>query len=319
MKTFHKDKIVAALAAALLICGCKGKPAPAKVETPQAPGAPTGAKAGEPPEDLSSSLKSRIEGTIRQNLGVPQQVTMSVGSVSNSDIPGFQKGELTFSVPGRGSQNQDFYITTDKKFIIMGRAFDLSVDPAEQARRKADETVKKIDLSDVPSRGPENAKVTIVEYSDFQCPFCSKAYATLEGDILKKYGKKVRFVYKNFPLTAIHPWAESAAVGAECAYAQNKKAFWTFYDNLYKNQSTINAQNLRETLTGYAKEAGLKVDAFTTCYDTQATKDRVQKQMQEASAVGIQSTPSFFINGQAVIGSQPADAFEKVIKEELAK
>ena len=302
-------KLAIALSIALLFLTCKEKQAPAVAE---APGAPAVVQSGGPEIALPSGLKSRIEDRVRQTWNVPQNIPLTVGSVVSSGIAGIQKGSLTFVIPGQGKRSEDFYITEDKRFLLLGMVLDLTIDPFV-------EIMKKIDLTDYPSKGPEGAKVTIVEYSDFQCPYCARAFATVEGDVLKKYGKKVRFFYKHFPLTQIHPWADAAAIGADCAYIQNKKAFWGFYDKLYKNQSSINQQNLKEKLLSYAKEEGLKIDKFTTCIDKQETKDRVQKQMQEGNEVGVRSTPCFYINGRQVLGAQPAEAFEGVIKKELSR
>jgi len=313
MTHYFGKKLAAALFSTLLIIGvgCKGKPSAEKTIPPPSPGPAAKAPEG-PAVALSKEIKNRIEDIIRQNYSnLPPQVSFTFGSVISSEVQGLLKGEFTMSLQGQ-TQSDTFYITQDKRFLVLGRAFDISEDPFLAI-------MKKIDLTDVPSRGPEKAKVTIVEYSDFQCPFCSRAYATIEGDVLKKYGKKVRFVYKHFPLTNLHPWAESAAIGAECAYIQKKNAFWDIYNDLYKNQSSITLQNLREKLLEYAKKAGLKIDAFTACVDSQATRERVNKQIQEATAVGVRSTPSFFVNGRALIGAQPADKFEAVIKKELSR
>jgi len=301
-------KLAIALSVTLLLLTCKEKPAPAGGG---APGAPTVAQTSGPEIALPSGLKSRIEDWVRQAWNVPQNIPLTVGSVVSSGVTGIHKGSLTFEIPGQGKRLEDFYVTEDKRFLLLGQVMDLTVSPFT-------EIMKKIDLTDYPSKGPEGAKVKIVEYSDFQCPYCAKAFATMEGEVLKKFGKKVRFFYKHFPLP-MHPWALDAAIGADCAYLQNKKAFWGFYDKLYKNQSGINQQNLKEKLLSYAKEEGLKIDKFTTCIDKQETKDRVQKQIQEGTQVGVRSTPCFYINGRALLGAQPAEAFEGVIKKELSK
>jgi len=308
MERNSKVILAIALSVTFLLVTCKEKPAPTGAG---APGAPEMAKPSGPEIALPSDLKSKIEDRVRQTWGVPQNIPLTIGSVVSSGIAGVLKGSLTFDIPGQGKRPENFYITEDKRYLLLGQIVDLTVDPFA-------EIMKKIDLTDYPSKGPENAKVKIVEYSDFQCPYCAKAFATMEGEILKKYGKKVRFIYKHFPLP-MHPWAVDAAIGADCAYLQNKKAFWGFYDKLYKNQSSINQQNLKEKLLSYAKEEGLKIDKFTTCIDKQETKDRVQKQMQEGNEVGVRSTPCFYINGRQVLGAQPAEAFEGVIKKELSR
>jgi protein-disulfide isomerase len=178
---------------------------------------------------LAEQTQKQLIEKLAEGRTYTQNIPFTVGSVFSSGIAGVQKGSLTFDIPGQGKRSESFYITEDKRFLLLGQIVDLTVDPFV-------EIMKKIDISDSPSKGPEGAKVKIVEYSDFQCPYCARAFATIEGDVLKKYGKKVRFIYKHFPLP-MHNWAVDAAIGADCAYLQNKKAFWGFYDKLYKNQA----------------------------------------------------------------------------------
>lgn len=176
----------------------------------------------------------------------------------------------------------------------------------------------KIDLKRKPARGPANAKVTIVEYGDFQCPFSARAYQTMENQVLKEYDGKVRFIYKNF-LIATHPWAESAAIASECALDQkNPTAYWKLYHYFFENQGDLTTDNLK----GKSIEAlkGTKIDAatFTDCFDNKKTQYIVKKEMAEGSSVGVNGTPFFVINGHGQGGAQPFDVYKTLIDSALA-
>jgi protein-disulfide isomerase len=166
-------------------------------------------------------------------------------------------------------------------------------------------------VDDDPAKGPANAPVTIVEFSDFQCPFCGRAEATVK-QVLDNYKDKVRFVYRDFPL-GMHPYAPKAAEAAECAHEQGK--FWEYHDALYADQSKLSVPDLEAT----ADKLGLKTDTFKTCLESGKYTSEVNKDMADAQKAGVNSTPSFFINGIAVIGAQGYQAFADIIDRELSK
>lgn len=160
-----------------------------------------------------------------------------------------------------------------------------------------------------PSRGPEEAPVTIVEFSDFQCPFCRRASATID-ELLKSYDGKVRLVFRHFPLPN-HPQAFRAAQAAVCAEAGGR--FWEYHDRLFA------AQNLSdEMLKGMASEAGLDAESFSACLDSARAREQVNKDLQEGRKIGIQGTPFFTINGRPVRGAVESSEFRRIIDRELA-
>lgn len=150
-----------------------------------------------------------------------------------------------------------------------------------------------------------NAPVTIVEYSDFECPFCGRAAPTVNG-VLQKYGNKIKLVYKHFPLS-FHPNAKPAALASECAAEQGK--FGEYHDKLFENQTALSAANLKQ----YAVDLGLNVEQFNQCLDTAEYSSKVDAQFAEGSQFGVSGTPTFFINGQKLVGAQPTESFEAVI------
>jgi protein-disulfide isomerase len=162
-----------------------------------------------------------------------------------------------------------------------------------------------------PVRGPANAKITLVEFLDFQCPFCSRVQPTL-AQIQKTYGDKVRIVFKHLPLR-IHAQAPGAAAAAEAAHSQDK--FWEMHDLMFANQRDLGDAKYQE----WARQLGLDMDRFQKDLKSPAVGQRIEADSQEAAKLGVSGTPAFFINGRYVSGAQPFDAFKKVIDEELTK
>jgi protein-disulfide isomerase len=165
---------------------------------------------------------------------------------------------------------------------------------------------------DDPSQGSATAPVTVVEYSDFQCPFCGRVVPTLK-DIRTKYGDKVRLVWKDFPLTQIHPQAFVAAQAGNCAREQGK--FWEYHDRLFANQQALQPEFLKK----YAAEVGLDAAKFNTCLDSSKYEARVQESLGAGTRLGITSTPTVYINGRMVNGAQPIEVFQTLIDDELAR
>jgi protein-disulfide isomerase len=168
-----------------------------------------------------------------------------------------------------------------------------------------------VDVGTAPIRGGKDAKITIVEFSDFQCPFCSRVNPTL-AQINQTYGDKVRVAFKHLPLR-IHPDAPAAHAAAEAAHRQGK--FWEMHDKIFANQRELKPEKFKE----YARETGLDVAKFEKDVASPDVKKKVDADTQEADKLGVSGTPAFFINGRYLSGAQPFEAFKKIIDEELAK
>jgi predicted DsbA family dithiol-disulfide isomerase len=164
-----------------------------------------------------------------------------------------------------------------------------------------------------PSFGKADAKVNVIEFSDFQCPFCSRAADTL-NQLKKKYGSKVKFTFKQFPLP-IHKDARLAAEASMCVNDQGSDKFWKFHDLAFKNQDKLEKANLEK----WAKDVGADSKKFTECLDSKKFTSIVQGELDEGSKAGISSTPTFFINGRLLEGAQPIEKFAVIIDEELEK
>lgn len=163
-----------------------------------------------------------------------------------------------------------------------------------------------------PSLGSASAPVTLVEFSDYQCPFCGRVEPTLK-QLRDTYGDKIRLVWKDFPLTQIHPQAFKAGEAAHCAGDQGK--YWELHDVLFSNQQALMPDDLKR----HAARIGLNADAFSQCLDSSKYGERVRDGVSEGGDLGVNSTPTIFINGRRLSGAQPYEAFVAIIDEELAR
>jgi protein-disulfide isomerase len=168
----------------------------------------------------------------------------------------------------------------------------------------------QVATADSPSQGPANAPIELIEFSDFQCPFCLRANPTVK-QVLSTYGNKIRFVYRNYPLPS-HPNARPAAEAAQCANDQGQ--FWAYHDRLFADPTKLSDADLK------ASAAALGMDAakFNACFDSHKYKTRIDTDLQAGNEAGVNGTPAFFVNGRLLSGAQPFEEFKRVIDEELA-
>lgn len=255
------------------------------------------------------ALERKIELQVRSYFNIPPNVNVNIASRTASEVPGYDKLDVTMSL-GPRSSNQQFLISKDNSTLIRWEKMDLNNDP-----------MKMIDLSGRPWRGNKDAKVVIVNYDDFECPFCARMHQTLFPTILKTYGDQVKIVYKDFPLTGIHPWAMHAAVNANCLAAQNNDAFWEFADYAHANQKDLTADS-NKTETAFAKidqvtneigkKHGLDSEKLNGCMKQQS-ETAVRASMLEGDKLGVESTPTLFINGEKVPGAFPESELRPII------
>lgn len=228
---------------------------------------------------------------------------ISTADFQPTEINGLKKGFIQIS-----NRNFPILMTDDGKYLIAGEVADTTVNIAK-------ETMDKISLDDVPVKGNKDAKVTIVEYSDFQCPFCNRANPILD-QIIKDYKDNVKLAYKQFPLP-MHNWAKPASIAALCAYklGGNDK-FWDYHDKLFNNQGQINVGNSTDKFNEYAKDLGIDSKKFNECLSDKSITDKLGKEMAEANTIGVNSTPSFVVNGIMVRGANP-DGLKSAVEKGL--
>ena len=260
--------------------------------------------------DVPQADKERIEVSVRKNLSVLPNWEVRLSTVQPSPIEGLYRGTVEFK-QGETLRYQNVFISKDFKDYILGNHFDARED-TDKAR------LEKIRLEGAPFQGAANAKVTVVEFSDFQCPSCKTAYERLKADkIVKGYAGKVRVVFKNRPFPQYHDWAVPAAVAARCAYRLDPKAFWSMADDLFLHQSTITAVNLWGHVSASAAKAGLNASDFKDCFDGKETLESIQADVNEAESLGVTQTPTFFVNGRAVVGYPGGANFRLLIDDFL--
>jgi len=268
----------------------------------------TNSSSGNSAAALSQTQKS-IEAYLRNLYAFGPDVQVTVGAPKESGVEGLL--EITINVViGENKEAAKFYISKDGRYLFRGELSDMTKDPLAEARAK-------IQMNDAPSLGDAKAPVTLVEYSDFECPVCRNLHDALRG-MLPTYAGKIRVVFKDFPIEQIHPWARTAAIAGRCAYQQDPKAFWKMYDLIYDNQELISAANAWTKMTDYAGQTGLNADAFKSCMASPAAGEAVNASRANGQLLEVGSTPTIFVNGRRIVGADP-HLLEQYINYELAQ
>jgi protein-disulfide isomerase len=248
----------------------------------------------------------KIEHQVRAFYTIPAEVKVTVGVITPStDWPGYDA--VSVNIDGGDGKQKDykFLLSKDRATMLRVTKFDLTKDPFA-------ELMSKIDVKDRPTRGAKSAKVVAINFDDFECPFCSRMHQTLFPEIFKEYGDRVTFIYKDDPLTEIHPWALHAAVDANCLAAQSGDAYWDFADYIHANKHEVDVEKTPaarfEAIDKMTTLQGQKhnVDAvkLQACVKAQ-NEDAVRASMKEADGLGVNGTPALFINGRKIDGAVP--------------
>lgn len=265
----------------------------------------------------SPELERSVDKLVHATFNLPPYVGVKVTERKPSDqFAGYDKLTVVLSA-GEQSQTQEFLLSKDGKTLISIKKMDLTRDP--QA-----ELMAKIDLQGRPVRGNKDAKVTVVVYDDFQCPYCSRMHQTL-NDVLKTYGDRIKVVYKDFPLKEIHPWAERAAIDSECLAKVDGSAYWDFADYVHANgreiqgdRSPVSTQ--QAAVDKIALEVGKRHStnsaALESCVKSQPKTD-LEASVKEAEALGVESTPEVIVDGMKMDGAVPEAELRAVLDKEL--
>ncbi|MDG2307999.1 MAG: thioredoxin domain-containing protein [Candidatus Binatia bacterium] len=256
-------------------------------------------------------LVSRIRRHFESSGQIPGDVNMELLRVEDAEIGELQRGVLRLWKDDQ-EQELDFLVSADGRWFLRVAPVDLTVDPIAQV-------IDSITIGpDDPYLGGKDAEVTIVEYSDFQCPFCARAETIVKDDVLREYGDKVRFVYKQMPLVSIHPWAQPASEIGLCVFREGgNDVYWKYHREVFARQSDVEVATATEQLLAIAGEAGGDVAKVTACFEAAETAAIISATLEEAEELSVNSTPTFFINGRRLSGAQPLEAFKAVIDPEL--
>jgi len=286
-------QFLAGLFALCLAVGCKAQSA--------APGAP------------DATLNRRIEVMVRSQFSIPPEVSVALGHRTTSQISGYDTLPITLS-NGSTKKVIDFLISTDNQKLARLETFDLAKSP-----------IFNIDIAGRPIRGNPEAKVTVINFDDLECPYCARMHTSLFPMTMDRYKDKVRFIYKDDPLTELHPWAMHAAVDANCLADLSSPAYWNFVDYVHAHGQEVNGEdrNLSKsfaTLDKIAREEGnvakldsAKLDACLAKQD----ESQVRASAKEAEALGIDGTPAVFVDGERINGAVPAEQVWMVIDRAL--
>jgi protein-disulfide isomerase len=274
-----------------------------------------GCSAQSTPPDLAK----RIEAEVRTYYKLPGEVAISVGDLKpSSEFPNYDAVVISFANGARQDHYQ-FLVSKDRKTLIRVTRLDISQDPYAKV-------MKKIDIAGRPVRGNKNARVVAVNFDDFECPFCAHMHATLFPELLKEYGDRVAFVYKDFPLAEIHPWAVHAAVDANCLAAQSSDAYWDFADYVHGDPNMVNDEKGlpaqfaaldRITMT-QGQNHHLDQSKLAACVKAQ-DDSAVEASIHEGEALGVEATPTMFVNGEEVDGALPISQLRTVFDNALKR
>jgi protein-disulfide isomerase len=268
---------------------------------------PASAKASAP-SAAPTPLQKTIEAYLRNLYAFGPEVHLTVSVPKETEVSGLL--ETVVSVKsGDSTEDARFYVSKDGKYLIRGEVSDLAKDPLAQNRAL-------IDFQGAPSMGDPKAAVTLVEFSDFQCPVCRNLHEVMRG-MLRNY-PQVRLVFKDFPIEVLHPWARTAALAGRCAYQQDPAAFWKMYDSIYDNQEIISAENAWMKVSEYAGQAGLNADSFRACMASPEPAAAIDASRANAQKLDVNSTPTIFVNGRKLIGADP-HLLEQYIQYEIAR
>lgn len=257
----------------------------------------------------------KIERQVRFYYTIPPEVKVAVGPLRSSDFPNYNALTITFD--NGKKKDYEFLLSKDGNTLVRLTRMDLNKDPYV-------EIMNKIDVSGRPVRGNKNAKVTVVNYDDFECPFCSRMHQTLFPELLKEYGDRVQFIYKDYPLTEIHPWATRAAINATCLADQNGEAYWDFADYIHGNQGEVNKEKQKDAQFSAldkitmieAQKHNLDLAKLQSCIKAQDEKS-VRASMREGDELGVSATPTLFVNGEKIDGAVPPDQLRDVLDRAL--
>jgi len=257
--------------------------------------AATVAMAQQPTAATAASQAQKVEVFLRYYFALGAEVQITVSTPTELGTSGLLEVPIEVK-SAEGSDKIKMYLTKDGRYLLRGELSDLTTDPLA-------ENIAKMQTANAPVLGDPKAPITLVEYSDFECPVCRNLHDALRG-LLPNY-PQVKVIFKDFPIDAIHPWARTAALAGRCAYQQNPKAFWKVYDLIYDNQDLISAATAWDKMLDLAGRAGLNTDTFKSCLASPQAAAEVDASLANGQLLEVRATPTVFVNGRRISGADP--------------
>jgi protein-disulfide isomerase len=248
---------------------------------------------------------------LQKHFKIPTPDAITLGPAFKTPLDGLLARQLTVRNDQGQTVGATIFFDQNENKAIIGQYIDTSAEPWGRVNMGA------VTLNDRPEQGPVDAPVTIVEFADFECPFCAHAFTVLETLVNTTYRGKVKLIFKAYPLNQ-HLWAMKAAEAAECARLQNPAAFWDFARYFYTNQGSININNIQQNVDKVAKQQKLDAPSLKACMNSPQTEARVKQDQNDGNSIRVSSTPTFFVNGIPVVGLPDNKTMTFVIDSELA-
>ncbi|MGA9354215.1 MAG: thioredoxin domain-containing protein [Terriglobales bacterium] len=301
MTRIHRNMLAGLLVSGSLLSLTEAQTQPQLSDRPAAKPAskvanPVGPATVLPTEDTVNSF-------LMQTFGYDPTISWKVGDIRPSEIPGLAAVDVVITTP-QGSNANRLLVSSDGKHAITGEILPFGIKPYEEAREKLEQGVNG------PAKGPANAPVTIIEFSDMQCPHCQKAAPVVESLLAQE--PDAHFVFQNFPLP-MHNWAEKAAAYVDCVGRASNEAVWKFIQKTFEDQTNITEANVDEKLKAIATASGANADEMAACAAKPETKSRIEASEALGKAVGVTGTPTLFINGRSVGATAPLETLKKIV------
>ena len=267
-----------------------------------------GASAQQPAATGTPSQAQKVEAFLRYYFALGPEVQITVTAPTELGTSGLLEVPIDVKTP-EGSENIKMYMTKEGRYLLRGELWDLTTDPLA-------ENVAKMQLAYAPVLGDPKAPITVVEYSDFECPVCRNLHDALRG-LLPNY-PQVKLIFMDFPIDSIHPWARTAALAGRCAYQQNPKAFWKLYDLIYDNQEIISAASAWDKMLDFVGRTALNTETFKSCLTSPQAAGEVDASLANGQLLEVRSTPTVFVNGRRLVGAD-AHTIQQYIDYQLAQ
>ena len=255
--------------------------------------------------------KATLEAYVRHLYVMDPSIAVQVADPKPSQqMPGYMD-VMVHASKGPASQDFKFYVSKDGAHFVQGTVYDIAHNPF-----KAE--LDRLNTVGAPGWGTTGAPVVIVEFSDFECPFCKEEAKMLRDNLLNAYPKQVKLYYKEFPILSLHPWSMPAAIAGRCVARQNVNTFWDYHDWIFGHQQEVTAENFKDKVSAWVKDRkDLDALQFGQCFDTKATEPEVNKSLEMGRSLEVNSTPTLFINGRRIAQAIDWPSLRNIIDYEI--